>query len=145
MGSLQQAEEKNLTLLEIQLKTGRHHQIRVQLAGHGLPIWGDARYNPQFGGTLPVEEREEKGSRKLPDARFQGAFRPRSGEPLFHPSVFREEDDIFHKAGVGGISEFCEGERIRLCVWEGACRQVRKGSGYVFIVWKKEDRKQRGA
>lgn len=59
---LSRAEEKNLTLLEIQLKTGRHHQIRVQLAGHGLPIWGDARYNPQFGGTLPVEEREEKGS-----------------------------------------------------------------------------------
>ena len=57
---LSRAEEKNLTLLEIQLKTGRHHQIRVQLAGHGLPIWGDARYNPQFGGTLPVEEREEK-------------------------------------------------------------------------------------
>lgn len=59
---LSRAEEKNLTLLEIQLKTGRHHQIRVQLAGHGLPIWGDARYNPQFGGTLPVEEGEEKGS-----------------------------------------------------------------------------------
>ena len=59
---LSRAEEKNLTLLEIQLKTGRHHQIRVQLAGHGLPIWGDARYNPQFGGTLPVEEREEKES-----------------------------------------------------------------------------------
>ncbi len=33
-----------LTLLEIELLTGRHHQIRVQLAGHGLPIWGDNRY-----------------------------------------------------------------------------------------------------
>ncbi|MDD3251351.1 MAG: RluA family pseudouridine synthase [Lachnospiraceae bacterium] len=40
-----------LTLAEIELKTGRHHQIRVQMAGHGTPLWGDNRYNPMFGGT----------------------------------------------------------------------------------------------
>ena len=45
--------EDNTTLVEIQLKTGRHHQIRVQFAGHGLPLWGDSKYNPQFGGTIP--------------------------------------------------------------------------------------------
>lgn len=39
-----------LTLAEIELLTGRHHQIRVQMAGHHLPIWGDNRYNPQFSG-----------------------------------------------------------------------------------------------
>ena len=39
-------EEKGLTLVEIRLKTGRHHQIRVQFAGHGLPLWGDTKYNP---------------------------------------------------------------------------------------------------
>ena len=33
-----------LTLLRIQLETGRHHQIRVQLAAHGMPVYGDARY-----------------------------------------------------------------------------------------------------
>ena len=33
-----------LTLVEIELLTGRHHQIRVQFAGHGLPLWGDNRY-----------------------------------------------------------------------------------------------------
>lgn len=32
------------TLVEIELLTGRHHQIRVQFAGHGLPLWGDNRY-----------------------------------------------------------------------------------------------------
>lgn len=37
-----------LTLAEIELLTGRHHQIRVQMAGHGLPLWGDQRYNPRF-------------------------------------------------------------------------------------------------
>lgn len=39
-----------LTLAEIELKTGRHHQIRVQMAGHGLPLWGDNKYNPMFCG-----------------------------------------------------------------------------------------------
>ena len=33
-------------LLEIHLHTGRHHQIRVQLAGAGLPIDGDRKYGP---------------------------------------------------------------------------------------------------
>ena len=31
-------------LLEIDLKTGRHHQIRCQLAGIGCPIKGDLKY-----------------------------------------------------------------------------------------------------
>ncbi len=38
-----------LSLLEVELLTGRHHQIRVQMAGHGLPLWGDNKYNPAFG------------------------------------------------------------------------------------------------
>ena len=32
------------TLLEIELETGRHHQIRVQLASIGAPIKGDLKY-----------------------------------------------------------------------------------------------------
>jgi 23S rRNA pseudouridine1911/1915/1917 synthase len=38
------AEAGGLSLLEIDLKTGRPHQIRVQLASRGLPIVGDLRY-----------------------------------------------------------------------------------------------------
>lgn len=34
------------TLLEVTLDTGRHHQIRVQLAHMGCPIIGDTKYNP---------------------------------------------------------------------------------------------------
>jgi 23S rRNA pseudouridine1911/1915/1917 synthase len=34
----------NYTLLEIALETGRHHQIRVQLANVGSPIKGDLKY-----------------------------------------------------------------------------------------------------
>lgn len=36
-----------LTLAEITLLTGRHHQIRVQTSGMGAPIWGDRKYNPR--------------------------------------------------------------------------------------------------
>lgn len=32
------------SLLEIQLETGRHHQIRSQLSAHGYPIKGDLKY-----------------------------------------------------------------------------------------------------
>ena len=34
----------NYTLLEVNLKTGRHHQIRCQLAKIGCPIKGDLKY-----------------------------------------------------------------------------------------------------
>lgn len=36
------------TLVKIKLITGRHHQIRVQLAHYGYPLYGDTKYNPQF-------------------------------------------------------------------------------------------------
>ncbi len=44
-------EYGELSLLRIELKTGRHHQIRVQLAHAGIPIWGDTKYNPLFVKT----------------------------------------------------------------------------------------------
>ena len=48
---------QNYYLLEIDLKTGRHHQIRVQMAGAGAPLWGDNKYNPEFvnkRGYFPI-------------------------------------------------------------------------------------------
>lgn len=38
------ALKNGLTLARVTLKTGRAHQIRVQHAHRGLPLWGDARY-----------------------------------------------------------------------------------------------------
>ena len=37
-----------LTLAEIKLETGRHHQIRVQTSHAGVPIWGDKKYHKNF-------------------------------------------------------------------------------------------------
>lgn len=35
----------NLSLVDIELKTGRNHQIRVQFSSRNMPLWGDQRYN----------------------------------------------------------------------------------------------------
>ena len=40
-----------LTYVLIQLVTGRHHQIRVQMAGRNAGIYGDTKYNPGFMKT----------------------------------------------------------------------------------------------
>ncbi|MFA5407509.1 MAG: RNA pseudouridine synthase, partial [Bacilli bacterium] len=41
---------KDLTLLEIDLHTGRHHQIRVQLSYINHPIYGDQKYGRDVVG-----------------------------------------------------------------------------------------------
>lgn len=46
------AVRNNLTLTEVELYTGRSHQIRVQHANMGNPLWGDARY----GGGKPGQQ-----------------------------------------------------------------------------------------
>ncbi len=40
----------NLSLLEVALKTGRSHQIRVQLSAKNIPIYGDQKYNKNTKG-----------------------------------------------------------------------------------------------
>jgi 23S rRNA pseudouridine1911/1915/1917 synthase len=51
------AQSDTYYLLEVQLETGRHHQIRCQLAKMGCPIKGDLKYgfprsNPNGGVSL---------------------------------------------------------------------------------------------
>ncbi|MBQ6891446.1 MAG: hypothetical protein IJN47_02425, partial [Clostridia bacterium] len=41
------AREGGSSLLDVDLETGRPHQIRAQLSHAGLPIRGDQRYNPR--------------------------------------------------------------------------------------------------
>lgn len=36
------------TLVSIRLETGRHHQIRVQMAHAGYPLYGDTKYNTRY-------------------------------------------------------------------------------------------------
>ncbi|MBR3280561.1 MAG: RluA family pseudouridine synthase [Clostridia bacterium] len=42
--SLDKPSIKNIKLVKINLKTGRHHQIRVQFSSRGYPLYGDQKY-----------------------------------------------------------------------------------------------------
>ena len=72
---LQTDPTRNQSLLKIHLVTGRHHQIRVQLAHAGLPLVGDCKYHsaagtgwqdtapsPENTRTAPICDRAEKSS-----------------------------------------------------------------------------------
>ena len=52
--------KNNLSLIKINLKTGRHHQIRVQFSHLGYPLFGDARYNKNYqkGETIALFAKE---------------------------------------------------------------------------------------
>ncbi|WP_418751788.1 RluA family pseudouridine synthase [Frisingicoccus sp.] len=53
-------EKDGLSLVEVRLHTGRHHQIRVQMAHAGAGIYGDMKYNGE--GTKKRNEKEGIGS-----------------------------------------------------------------------------------
>ena len=40
--------KNNLSLVKINLITGRHHQIRVQFSSRNYPLYGDHKYNKKF-------------------------------------------------------------------------------------------------
>lgn len=45
------AQNKNLSLIDINLLTGRSHQIRVQMAGIKTPVFGDSKYGAKIKNT----------------------------------------------------------------------------------------------
>ena len=75
---------RGVSLLDINLLTGRKHQIRVHLAEHDLPIVGDTRYGDK-----------RSGERRLAlHAKSLAIEHPHSGKPCFFeteiPQLFRE-------------------------------------------------------
>lgn len=67
---------KGQELVEIQLLTGRHHQIRVQMAGLGTPLVGDRKY-----GRLEDVDSVDKSYPALCAYRLELAH-PETGEAL---------------------------------------------------------------
>ena len=88
---------EGLSLLRVRLFTGRSHQIRVQLAHSGMPIWGDARY----GGGKPGEQIALWGAHlgmvhpTLREELYFDALPPKDAAPWFEfdASVWMAEKD----------------------------------------------------
>lgn len=78
------------SLMEIELLTGRHHQIRVQMANAGMPLLGDSKY----GTEKDRQFSREIGCRNVALCAYQLKFRhPESGEEISFER--KPEDEIF--------------------------------------------------
>ncbi len=74
----------DVSLLEIKLNTGRHHQIRAQLSHLGCPITGDRKYG------------DKKSTGRLGLCAFKLSFRhPLSGQPADFELNSKELSAIF--------------------------------------------------
>lgn len=54
---MKKAETGSLTLLAVQIETGRFHQIRAQLSHTGFPILGDEKYGSEESKELSREKK----------------------------------------------------------------------------------------
>ena len=83
----------NYTLVELQLETGRTHQIRVHMAYIGHPVAGDPLYGPRK--TL-------KGHGQFLHAKTLGFTHPTTGELVEftaeEPAIFKETLDKLREA-----------------------------------------------
>ena len=85
---------ENYYLLEVDLKTGRHHQIRCQLAKMGCPIKGDLKYgaprsNPD--GSICLHARKVRFIHPV----YKRADRART--PLFPKEIYGKDLNCFNQ------------------------------------------------
>lgn len=83
------------TLIDISVRTGRTHQIRVHLAAEGFPILGDMLYGAEFfkGHTLALDEADKHlGFRRHAlHASAIGIKHPANGKKLHYRSPLPED------------------------------------------------------
>ena len=81
-------ERDGLALVDVELETGRFHQIRAQFSAHGFPLFGDGKYGSRQKGNVALH----CYTLSFPD--------PKSGEELHFQIEDRDEEPwrIFDKA-----------------------------------------------
>lgn len=72
-------EQDGTAVAEIELITGRHHQIRVQMAHAGMPLLGDLKYGDE--ASLEKSKRLQVKQVALCAYRLE-FFHPKTGKPL---------------------------------------------------------------
>ena len=73
-------EKDGLTLVDVELETGRFHQIRAQFSAHGFPLFGDGKYGSRKKGNVALH----CYTLTFPD--------PKSGEELHFTIQDRDEE-----------------------------------------------------
>lgn len=101
-----ESEQENqvLSLVKIRLLTGRHHQIRVQFAGHGLPLWGDGKYNPMCRRKEEDHPTRRNGqAHRRPGAPVQTVALSSCGLSFLHPATGKRMEFHMEPEGPGFI------------------------------------------
>ena len=73
-------ERDGLALVDVELETGRFHQIRAQFSAHGFPLFGDGKYGSRKKGNVALH----CYTLSFPD--------PKSGEELHFAIQDRDEE-----------------------------------------------------
>lgn len=73
-------ERDGLALVDVELETGRFHQIRAQFSAHGFPLFGDGKYGSRKKGNVALH----CYTLSFPD--------PKSGEELHFAIKDRDEE-----------------------------------------------------
>ena len=83
-------EKDGLALVDVELETGRFHQIRAQFSAHGFPLFGDGKYGSRQKGNVALH----CYTLSFPD--------PKSGEELHFAIKDRDEEPwrIFDKGKI---------------------------------------------
>ena len=102
-------EKEGWMLLDVELETGRFHQIRAQFAGRGFPLYGDGKYGSRQKGTvglhcyqlsfLDLKTGEERGYEiKNPEGEpwsiFEGSMEPKAAVDRLEGIVDRQESSV---------------------------------------------------
>ena len=86
------ARGERYSLLEVTPETGRHHQIRVQLADRGMSIKGDVKYGarrPNKDASIHLHARSVIFPHPTQDRKVRIVDDPPEGDPLWE--LFRKE------------------------------------------------------
>ena len=89
------------TLIEVEIKTGRTHQIRVHMAHAGFPVLGDRTY----GGARAAKVRDIVISRQMLHAESLSLYHPVTGHPLtFIAPPPQDMQDVIERLRTGRTS-----------------------------------------
>ena len=97
-------DEGSISYLLVELVTGRHHQIRCQMASHGTPVWGDTKYGKEQTGK--GGKPNPKISKKKSSGRVSEIGLYSSRMEFIHPIT--KEEIFLHKEPEGAAFDIMD-------------------------------------